>query len=434
MITISQEEFKQRYGDSALNNFGTMPQTPTPEGTGIVPPKQDFLQKAGNVVNKIFPGEQAGKAIGTLGGYALSKNKSQYDLSAPTPLQVGGDVLKGAAFVAGAKLPVSPTILGKTAQFGGLSAAAGAGQAITEKKPVADVAKQAAISGAVGATVGAGVGVAEKGIKYLANLFGKAGDRIQTSVIKPAQVDIRDGFKVETLNKYNLGGSLKQTFEKTDARLDALSKELNKRLHASNATLDLNTLYEDTAKKILGNKFEAFGSNAQVEGALEKLRNEIVAVAGDRGLVRIPEAQMIKRAAGHFGAWTFGVPSPEITAQQKVYNTFYSNIKNAIEKASPAGVREINKQMSELIPVMNALIRRIPVAERNSAISLTDIISLSASALEPRALSLALVNFLSKQGKVGALLSKSPQVGQAVSKGLEKTEPAIRTTISQVAK
>jgi hypothetical protein len=166
-----------------------------------------------------------------------------------------------------------------------------------------------------------------------------------------------------------------------------------------------------------------------MEGAIEKLRNEISSVSGQNGLVSIPEAQLVKRASGHFGAWTYGVPTPEATASQKVYNTFYNELKTAIEEGSPDGVKAINKEISNLIPVMNALIRRIPVAERNSAISLTDIITLSAASLEPRALALSLANFASKSGRVGALLGKAPKAGDTVKKGIESLEPIVRSQI-----
>jgi hypothetical protein len=413
-------------------------------GYELPKPKKGLLQKATDVVTSIFPGGKVGESIGTLAGYGITAGKeklglvpkgttSQYDLSAPTPLQVGGDIVKGATMIAGAKLPIATSVLGKTAQFGTLGAISGGAEAVAQGKSGTDVLKSTAIGGAVGGATGAVFGLAEKGIKGMANLFGKAGDKIQTTIIKPSAKDIKDGFSLDTIKKYNLGGSLKQTFEKTDTTLDSLSKQLNQKLNASGKSpvLDLNKVYENTAKKLLGNKLESFGANTQMEGAIDKLRNEISAVVGKNGLTSVQEAQIIKRAAGHFGAWSYGVPTPEATASQKVYDTFYNELKTAIEKASPEGVKEINQQISKLIPVMNALIRRIPVAERNSALSLTDIITLSAATLEPRALSLSLLNLASKSGRVGSALSKLPQIGEKAAKGIQKIEPVARTIIGR---
>lgn len=394
-----------------------------------------FLQKVGGVVQKIFPGQKIGEGIGTsvaaLGRLAKGDQQGFRDIleTQVTPKEIAGDVAKSIAFAGAAGVSPAMTVMGKAAQFGTLGAVSGAGQAATESKSGTEIAREAVQAGAVGAGVGVAFGLAEKGFKALSNLLGKTGTKMQTAVIKPTQADIKDGFKIETVNKYNLGGSLKQTFEKTDAKLDELAKELNTKLAANKTPVDLSDVYEKTAKRVLGSKFESFGANAQIESAIDKLRGEIANVAGQNGLVSIPEAQIVKRASGHFGAWNFGVPTPEVTAQQKVYNTFYNELKTAIEKASPDGVGQINKQISELIPVMNALIRRIPVAERSATLSLTDIITLTGAAFEPRALGLSLLNLASKSGRVGAALSKTPQVS------IGGVEPLVRTattgTISQ---
>lgn len=422
-IRFVVEDFKKKYEHEA------QPGQPKTE--------KGFLQKAEDVVTSVFPGKQVGQAIGTLGGLAFEKakgllggqdNSKFYDTSAPSPLQVAGDVATGAATVAGLKLPIAPSIVGKAAQFGALGGVAAGGSELAKTDDLGAAAGAARKGAVVGAGMGAGFGLAEKGIRGLGTLLGKTGDKIQTTVIKPSARDIKDGFSMETIKKYNLGGSLKTTFAKTDATLDDLSKQLNAKLAASNASVDLNGVYEKTAKRLLGAKLESFGSNAQMENAIEKLRSEILAVSGDNGLVSIPQAQIVKRASGHFGAWSFGVPTPEATASQKVYDTFYNELKVAIEKGSPEGVKQINQEISKLIPVMNALIRRIPVAERNASLSLTDIISLAAASVEPRALSLSLLNLASKSGTVGAALSKT---GASMSNAtLPTTEKLVRTGLT----
>lgn len=404
----------------------------------VLPPKRDLLRKTSDIVSTVFPGKQAGQAIGTLSGLGITKAKESlgvvpkgtteaFDISVPSPLQVGADVARGALSVAGLKLPIASSILGKTAQFGALGAGGAGASTIAEGGTTEEALASAKKGALIGGVIGGGLGLAEKGLTKLSGLLGKTGDKIQFSVIKPSQADIKDGFSIDTVKKYNLGGSLKSTFEKTDKTLDTLSKQLNQKLESSNASLDLNKVYENTTKRLLGNKLESFGSNAQMEGAIEKLRNEIVAISGENGIVSIPEAQLVKRASGHFGAWSYGVPTPEATASQKVYNIFYNELKTAIEKNSPEGIKSINKEISKLIPIMNALIRRIPVAERNNALSLTDIISLTGATLDPRALSISLLNLASKSGAVGSALSKTPDLG----KGLQKIEPIVRSVIAR---
>lgn len=397
---------------------------------------QDSLMTTQNqLIERIKTDKQAGKdttrlesalkslteEITNIGGQATEIGTNNI-----TNKEVLGSALKTGTSIAAAAMPVASSIGGKALQFGAVGAVGGAADAMTENKTNEEIVKDALKSAAIGAGTGIAFGAAEKGVKKLGDLVGKWGDRIQTSVIKPSQADIKDGFNIETVKKFNLGGSLKTTFEKTESKLDELSKQLNEKIQSSNSTIDLNTIYENTAKRLLGSKMENFGSNKAMETAIDNLRNEIIASAGPNGIASLPEAQLIKRASGHYGAWTYGVPTPEATASQKVYSTFYNEMKTAIEKNSPKGVREINKQISELIPVMNAVIRRIPVAERNSAISLTDIITLSASALEPRALALSLLNFASKRGEVGKVLSNAPKAANAVSNAIKQAEPVGR--------
>jgi hypothetical protein len=102
----------------------------------------------------------------------------------------------------------------------------------------------------------------------------------------------------------------------------------------------------------------------------------------------------------------FGRTDPDSNATEKVFNTFYNKLKVAIEDNSPPGVADINAKMSQLIPVQNAVIRRIPVAERNGAISLLDMIGLVGSISHPAALVPTALEMGSRSGVVGNILSK----------------------------
>lgn len=401
-----------------------------------MPDRRDVLQKTTDIVNKIFPGKQVGQAIGTLAGYGIEKakplfggqdNSQYYDLSAPTPLQVTGDVVRGAATIAGARLPAASSILGKTAQFGALGGVAGGASGIAEGKSFGESAGQAVRSAAIGALTGFTFGVVEKAIRGIGQGIGATGQKIQTTVIQPSQADIKDGFSVQTLRKYNLGGSLQDTMNKTDQQLDDLTRELNKKLASSNTSINVNNVYDNTVKRLFGDRLTGFGSNTQLSTAAEKLREEIVYSTGPNGLASVPEAQILKRAAGHYGAWQYGYQDPSAKASERVYNIFYNEMKKEIERASPAGVKEINKKMSELIPVMNAVIRRIPVDARNRGLSLTDIITLTGASIDSRSLVLTGMNFAQKSGKVGNVLSKATGAGAAVARGVGALEQTAQT-------
>lgn len=262
------------------------------------------------------------------------------------------------------------------------------------------------------ALFGAGVPVIGKILSKGKQLYGKiatsAGEKIQMSVIKPSVVDIRDGFKIENLEKYDLGGSLSQSFTKVNQKMNELSQELKSIITDSDAKVDLVNVYSRTLDELGGKTAESFGQNKNLSNVVGKLLDEIAIVADD-GVVDLSTAQAVKRAAGTQGSWVFGVVDPEARAVETVYSKFYSVLKEEIEKASgqSEAIKIINKQLSDLIPINNAIVRRIPVAERNNAIGLTDALGLFATVADPKIAAVVVVNKASKSGRVGKALVKS---------------------------
>lgn len=334
--------------------------------------------------------------------------------------QVLGSAAQLAANIAATKLP-SPSIIkgtgvGNALARTGMSSVQGAvssglstaAKGVAEGKTPAQIkkeAKNAAIAGAVFSGAFQGGAEAYKG---LGNLFGKAGEKVTMSVIKPSQADIKDGFNVANVKKYDLDGSLEQTLGKTNTKMGELSNTLKSKLEGSTEKIDLGSVYKKTVDEIQGSKLSGFGSNTKTGSALNDLNEEINLLFGKDGVnISIPDAQIVKQAAGAQGAWQFGRTDPESTAREMVYNAFYKNLKEEIENKSPAGVKEINKQLSELIPIRNAVIRRIPVAQRNNALGLGEIISIAAGVSNPSALALTGVSLASKSGRAGRALSKA---------------------------
>lgn len=286
-----------------------------------------------------------------------------------------------------------PAAAGVGALQGGANAG---GQAAAENQPAQEIFKR----GGIGALLGAGTNAA---VNAVGKLVGGLGDKITSSAIKPSQADIKDGFDVSTIHKYNLGGSLSTMYDKTEAKLHSLTTELNSKLSAGDV-VNLNDVYQQTAKDLVTNSAKTFGSNTSINGALAQLQGEVTNITPD-GQLTIPQAQFAKQAAGRMGAWFHGAPDPDANARQAVYNAFYRNLKTAIEDNSPPGVKDINKQISELIPVANAIVRRIPIAERNNALSLQDMLTLTAGVFNPHALVGFGISLAQKEGAVGNLLA-----------------------------
>lgn len=289
----------------------------------------------------------------------------------------------------------------------GIEAGAVGAQTALQQGEVNDDVKTAAIVAALFPIIGAG-------IKGAGMLTEKAGQKIQQSVIKPGVNDVRDGFKIDNIKKYNLGGSLDQTLEKTNIKMNQLGEELKKKLGEATVPVNLNKVFTETIDSLGGNKLANFGDNAGIQRVISNLKQEITDVAGPNGLVDLLEANMVKRGAGNKGSWVFGSPDPDARAVEKVYNSFYNKLKVAIEQAAEksgiTGLKEVNKQLSELIPINNAVLRRIPIAERGNAISLTDSLGLFASVFDPKALATLGATRLSKSGRFGNLLVKAADI------------------------
>lgn len=117
----------------------------------------------------VFGGGKIGEAIGTqIAKKITPKDARQFVAPGPTKREVLGDVVRTAATVSPLKVPAAGTILGKAAQFGGISAAAGAGEALRRGKTNEQVAMDAFISGITGATIGGTIGIVGKGLKAIA--------------------------------------------------------------------------------------------------------------------------------------------------------------------------------------------------------------------------------------------------------------------------
>lgn len=392
--------------------------------------KKPLLERAGDFVSRNnLPGSKIGENIGTQfaalkHGLETGDFETAQKISAtgPTGTQIAGDVAQSAALPVAAMVPGGLSLPATIGVGAGAGAVSGAGAAAAEGGGSEEIARGGVFGGVLGGAAGLFAKAIEKGVSLIGRGTEKTGEKITQSVIRPSKVDFEDGFKMETIKKYDLGGSLRKMSEKTDAAIDDITRQVNEKYAQSSQRINLGEILDETIKKASSDKASGFGSNTSMQKAFDQIKNEIAAVSED-GAVSVPEAVTVKRAAGHFGAWVYGMTDPDSTARQKAYTAFYRQLKESIEKSSPEGVKQLNQQLSDLIPVMNSIIRRIPVAERNNAISLTDIITLTGATFEPRALGLTLLNLASKSGNVGQGLIKA---GGAVAEKAGALTPAIR--------
>lgn len=297
-----------------------------------------------------------------------------------------------------AGMKLIPKMAAEATFMGGLTA--------MQKGKVDSDARLAAIIGAAFPLAGAAW---QKGKQYVGNAMQAVGKKIMTSVVRPYIADVKDGFKMDYIFKHDLGGSLSEMLYKTSLKLNNMGAKLSNSLKSSDEVIDLNAVYKSTRARLLGKDVKAkrFGEIGSISSVLGQLKTEIKKAAGKSGQADLVKANFIKRGAGAKGAWVYGMVDKDAKATAKVYTTFYQELKTAIEQAGPKNIQAINKTISELIPVQNAILRRIPVAERNNLLSLTDTLGLFASIFDPKALAGTGLNSLLKSSKVGNWLYKA---------------------------
>jgi len=289
--------------------------------------------------------------------------------------------------------------------FGGVTAAQTGGDT--------NEIKTAMIIGAAFPVVGAGI----KALRPTGKIRKAVGEKIQQTVIRPTQRDVKDGFNIKNLTRYKIGGSLSETATKTHIELNKRVKQLQDITQSNTGKVNLSKVVTDTIKT-LGkeeNKFRKFGNIKALEKAVKDLKEETGRVIPKSGNVNLVEATYMKRGAGSKGAWAFGQPDRDAKALETVYTTFYHKLKKEIESAARnqgKDIQRINKEISDLIPISNAVIRRLPIDQRNNVLSLTDSIGLFSAVFDPRALLMVGANRLSKSGKFGEFLARTGQKAQ----------------------
>lgn len=288
----------------------------------------------------------------------------------------------------------------------------GAGEAMSEDRNVLGGAALGALGGGIAGGLlplagSAAVGTTKAiispfstAINKIAPKLDKLANKIETVAIKPSKSDIAHGFKVENIFKYDLGGKLGQSLEKTESKIGELVSKAESLRGRSKAVIDLNKIVKNVADDLDSASFSTVGNNQKILNAFKTWVSELEEIA-PTGKISTIDAQKIKVALGKMGSWLNGQRDLDSTAMENVSNVFYTRMKTAIENAvdDPAELKAINQQLSELIPISNVLIKKIPIADRNSSLSLTDIVTAGIGTIDPKAWGLFALNRLSKSAR-----------------------------------
>jgi len=261
----------------------------------------------------------------------------------------------------------------------------------------------------------------------VAKLLKPLGEKIESGLVKASRADYTDGFKVGNIFKYKVGGTLDQSFEKVQNKIGDLSKQLKTVVTNSPREADVAGAFQRARARLGSNPARTFGTNAQIDAAFNKLESEpfFQSIVKAGGKADIATAQDMKLAMGDMGAWLHDpsgktIVDPDSKALEKVANTVYDELKLEIERKAWGPVKDINRQMSDLIPIRRALIRRIPVAARSNVFNMGDLLSFANGGWK-----LSLANRIAQSGRTAQLLVGASPMVEAAAPATARTVGAL---------
>ena len=290
-------------------------------------------------------------------------------------LAVGGPIGAGVktALTAGAKVGVT-------------SALAHQAENVAENKKVEPV--KAVEEVAVGAAMGP-LGLLTKGIvQKVIKAPKEIAEGILSSYLKPPLKIYRDGFDVKNIDKYDLYGNTKEIGSKAQGAINERMDQIKVKLSEAGSSGEKIDLADSVIEAI-----------DEIESQKEKFPKLFIAAKNEETPLRVASekiigmmsrlangadedpllANQIRQGLGEIAADAFGKYTKEDDALEAVAMITYRKLREQIEQKSPEGIRQLNKEISELIPIKNAAIRRTPIAERQDLISLKDAVSIAGA-------------------------------------------------------
>lgn len=343
--------------------------------------KKSGLQKATEVVGSIFPGQKVGEAIGTLGGLATEKvkgvlggkdNSEFFDTSAPSPLQVAGDVAAGALNVAGVKgVGTTGTLLKKVATSGALGAGLGASNQIAQTGEIdSDTATSAGVGGAIGGAIPLAGAAISKGLN---TLVVKTPKQFVNYALKTPAKQVPKELN-EAFLKRKLGGkSLQSIFDTTADEVSTLESQIQ-----DSMTFKRIANSDDLITSIVSKSNEK-GSNltsAKLKDRIQKFVPDFADLL-DKPALTDSELNTLRKAIdNNLKEATF--LGKELTNEQKTVKYFADKARGVVQKAT--GTEKLFAQQSEAIGLRKLAEGAMKKAESQGRPGLLDITSAAVGA------------------------------------------------------
>ncbi|MDD5060668.1 MAG: hypothetical protein PHN44_00085 [Candidatus Marinimicrobia bacterium] len=399
--------------------------------------KMSFKEKFGRDWDEFKKGlAQKESDLGGVGGFVENVVR---DPATVATLPLGGGKVVGTAV----KKAVS--LLGKGAAEGGASAAAHQAESVAsgEDASLAGAAAEVGLSTAMGPAAKLTKGL----IKGIIKAPKAYSDKILDVYLKAPNKIYKDGLDVKNIDKYDLYGYTEQIADKAQKAIDVRYNEVKSALAESGASgkkVDFYKAIDEAVGEIEKNKtkfpalFEAdIGADIPLKKASYRLLNTFDQMTDGALDVDPLKANELKQVVGEMGAAAFGKNTKEDDAMEALAMVTYGKLRNQIDNSTSGRVKLLNKEISELIPIKMAAMRRLPIEKRNEFFSIKEFGGMAASMAtgNPLPLSLSLSDRLLKNPYAAKILNRISRIekpalsaGSKITKATEKPlRQAVRT-------
>jgi hypothetical protein len=374
------------------SRFGGTPVEPADKDWAIVSAAKDWYNKAQGRAQSVDEAptipEKAlrltGGAIGSAVDVPVELAKAAYQ-SSPGVVQ---DVLKGSAHAIGS-IPVGTNV--ETGQPANLS------DVITgimgkyenwkkSKSPraqanigaVEDIASVVPVGKAVGALPKVAK-VAEETAGALKESTGEAlkgaAKRNVAQQLGGTRVDYKHGYRPENALKYDLVGKPTEIADKSKDILDELNAKAKEIGATSDETVNLPNVFKRVA-----NSFDRRADPEHYDAIQAHLKEmaDKYEKAFPEADVDLPSAMKLRTVVGDDAAFIGQagrdgkMMDPDASWKEKVYTKMYNELKDELHAKGGPELQAINKQQSEIIPIRQTAINRIPAEEKKLRFGLMD--------------------------------------------------------------
>jgi len=380
-------------------------------GTTTEGERAQKLSQLSGAVSSVFPGGEIGRALGTSVqgiGESIKQRSFKPLLQAGAENnkrfgQFAGDVVQSVVLPASLAINPAKTIVGKAAQFGGLSAVSGAASSLAKGGDTKEAAKSAFYAGLTGAALGATVGIVGKGVE---KALSKSPESLYNNSLKVTQ-KIKNAGKSPSsfLNAEGTWGSLGSI--KRAAQSGMSAEESVIRQAASN--VPGGTTYADIKVKALESLSKSSLGDLYSKAQLEQLIDDVPLsrIKDSPDVVNWVDVDGVRSSLGSLigdSKWLQSTPAPQTKAAQAVYGVLSDAVKEA------TGTSQNFYRLSQWIRTNKVVDRAIGLADNKYGLGLYDVISGTGGAV---------VGGLTGEGDFSTRL-KNAAIGGAVGLGLER--------------